>query len=163
MVSASAMRAGPGEGGEDPRVSYGPLLAVYAGGLAVAAGALRLTRRRLPEPRPADVLLIGAATFKLSRLVTKDKVLQPVREPFVARTSPGEGSEVNSAPAGTGTRRAVGELLTCPFCISVWIASGLTVAYAVAPRATRLLAAGLTEMAIADAAQYGYAALRRSA
>jgi|SRR5690349_2896771 Protein of unknown function (DUF1360) len=160
MANVPAMRAGPGSGGEEPSVSYTPLLAVYAGGLAVAAGALRLTRRRLPDPKVTDVLLMGAATFKLSRLVTKDKVLQPVRRPFVARTEPAEGPEVNSEPAGTGIRRAVGELLTCPFCMSVWIASALTVGYVVAPRATRIVAAGLTEMAVADGAQYAYAQLR---
>jgi hypothetical protein len=160
MANLSAMRAGPGGGGEEPEVSYAPLLAVYAGGLAVAAGVLRLTHRRLPDPSVTDVLLLGAATFKLSRLVTKDKVLQPVRRPFVARTEPGEGPEVNSEPAGTGIRRAVGELMTCPFCMSVWIASALTLGYAVAPRATRLVAAGLTEMAVADGAQYAYAQLR---
>jgi uncharacterized protein DUF1360 len=160
MANVSVMRAGPAGRGDDQSVSYTPLLAVYAGGVAVAAGVLRLTRRRLPDPRLTDVLLIGAATFKLSRLVTKDKVLQPVRRPFVARTEPGEGPEVNSEPAGTGVRRAVGELLTCPFCMSVWIAGAMTVGYALAPRATRLVAAGLTEMAIADGAQYAYAQLR---
>lgn len=152
--------SGTGSGDREPRVSYGPLLVTYAGGVTVAAAVLRLARRRLPEPRWSDVALLGAATFKLSRLVTKDKVLQPVRQPFVARSSPGEGPEVNSEPAGSGPKRAVGELLTCPFCASVWIASMLTVGFALAPRATRLVAAGLSEMAIADGGQYVYARLR---
>ena len=141
--------------------SYGPLLATYLTAVAVAAAALRVTRRRLPQPSAGDIVLLGTATFKLSRLVTKDKVLQPVREPFVEASSPGAGSEVNCEPAGTGVRRAVGELLTCPFCLSVWIATALTIAFTVAPRAARLAAAGLASVAVADSSQYLYAGVRK--
>lgn len=144
--------------------SYGPVLAAY---LAFAGATAYVVRRRggreISEPRPGDVVLIGLATFRLSRLVSKDKVLQPVRQPFVEETSQGVGPEVNSQPAGTGVRLALGELLTCPFCISVWIATALTAGFAIAPGAARLTASGLAAVVVADASQYAYAGLRESA
>jgi hypothetical protein len=108
-------------------------------------------------------VLLGLSTFKLSRLITKEKVLQPVRRPFVGTTEQTEGSEVNSQPAGTGVQRAIGELLTCPFCISVWIATVLTAAFSIAPRAARLVSAGLAAAVVADSTQYAYASLRDQA
>jgi hypothetical protein len=125
---------------------------------------LAVRRKRpgsLPHPTAGDVALLGVATFKLSRLIAKEKVLSPVRQPFVERSEAGAGSELNSHPAGTGVRRALGELLTCPFCLSVWIATVLTASYALAPGATRLILAGLGAVAVADASQYGYAGLRQ--
>jgi hypothetical protein len=144
--------------------SYGPLLAGYA----AATGTLAYVARRharipVPRPEPTDVLLLGLGTFKLSRLVTKEKVLQPMREPFVEDAQPGEGAEVNSKPGGAGIRRAIGELLTCPFCISVWIATILVAAFAIAPRGARLVTAGLSAVAVADAAQYAYTSLHGKA
>ena len=97
---------------------------------------------------------LGLATFRLSRLVTKDRVLRPLREPFVTEVEPGADAEVNSTPASSGLRGATGELLTCPFCVSVWIATALVVGFAAAPRATRLLAAGGSAVALADVAQH---------
>lgn len=143
--------------------SYGPVLLAYAALAGMSAAGLRRRGRRVAVPAPTDVVLLGLATFKLSRIVTKEKVLEPVREPFVESVSPGSGSEVNSRPAGTGVRRAVGELLTCPFCVSLWIATVLTVAFAVVPRAARLVASALAAVVIADTSQYAYSGLRRVA
>jgi hypothetical protein len=141
--------------------SYGPLLAAYGAVATVfALLARRLGPSRTPRPELSDALLIGLGTFKLSRLVTKEKVLQPLREPFVESTEPGADSEVNSSPGGTGVHRAVGELLTCPFCISVWIATVFVGAFAVAPRAVRLIASGLAAVVVADATQHAYTGLR---
>ena len=145
------------------RASYGPLLAAYAGLAGTSTLALRRRGRRVAVPGPTDVVLLGLATFKLSRLVTKEKVMAPVREPFVEQVEPGAGNEVNSTPGGRGVRRAVGELLTCPFCISVWIATVLTVAFAVVPRAARLAASGLAAVVVADTSQYAYSGLRKAA
>ncbi|MEU6238797.1 DUF1360 domain-containing protein, partial [Kitasatospora sp. NPDC047058] len=51
---------------------------------------------------------------------------------------------------GTGARRAAGELITCPFCTGVWIATGLTGAAVIAPGPTRLVCSGLTALTVAD-------------
>ncbi len=96
-------------------------LAAYAGltGLynALFAGSLLAARRRdrpLPERIAlGDIVLLGVATHKLSRLLTKDWVTSFYRAPFVeyqgAGTAPGEVSE---KPRGEGLRRALGELVT---------------------------------------------------
>jgi hypothetical protein len=49
--------------------------------------------------------------------------------------------------------------LTCPFCISQWVATSFVVGMVVAPRATRLVASVLALRAASDTLQFGYAAL----
>jgi hypothetical protein len=144
--------------------SHGPVLGAYFGvaGL-LALGARRFGGPSLPRPRFGDVVLLALATLKLSRLLTKEKVTQPLREPFVESVEPGEGSEVNCEPAGAGIRRSIGELLTCPFCLSVWIVTIMIGAFAVAPRAVRLVASGLAALVLADSGQYAFTGLRKVA
>jgi hypothetical protein len=146
-----------------PSASYGPLIAAYAAVAGVAAGLVRWRARPLPQPSAGDVVVIGAAVFRLSRLVTKDKVLQPVRRPFVEGSDPGAAGEVNSQPAGSGPRRALGELLTCPFCTSMWLATGAVTFYALSPRAARLVAAIPASVAVSDVAQYVLTVVRQAA
>lgn len=144
-------------------LKYLPLIGTYAAFTGGTALAIRRSHRRVAEPRLTDVVLLGLATFKLSRLVTKAKVTQPLREPFVTESEPGAEAEINSTPEHSGVRGAVGELLTCPFCISVWIATALTAMFAVAPRAVRLITSGLAGVALADSSQYAYSSLRQAA
>lgn len=132
--------------------------AAFAGGLSLAVRRWR--RGSVPVPKLGDVALLGLATFRLSRLVSKEKVLAPVREPFVGRTEPGQRGELNSEPAGTGVRRAFGELLTCPFCVAIWIATALTALFAAAPRIARLIAGGLAAVVVADWSQHAHAGLQ---
>ena len=160
MTPLMPSRADVNDDSQPKPAAYLPLLGAYAAFSGAMAFAVR--RTRMSEPQPADVVLLGVATFKLSRLVAKDKVMQPVREPFVESVEPGAGAELNSRPAGTGVRRALGELLTCPFCLSVWIATALTAMFAVSPRAARLVASGLAAVAVADSSQYAYSGLRRA-
>jgi hypothetical protein len=47
-------------------------------------------------------------------------------------------------------QRAIGELLTCPYCIGQWIALGAVTGIVIAPRATRLVASVLTVSAASD-------------
>src|SRR5688572_17049311 len=70
--------AGPGVAGgreRDRGASYWPILGAYLG-VTIGLGLLvrRVSGRRFDLPKPADVVLLGFATFKLSRLLTKDKV-----------------------------------------------------------------------------------------
>jgi hypothetical protein len=150
------------QGAEPEKLAgYAALLATY--GLSVAGFGLFLRRRgqRLPtRVDPVDVVLLGTATFKLSRLISRDAVTGVVRAPFTRRKGKGKGSEVMDVPRGTGARRAIGELLTCPFCISQWLATALGGAYVVAPDATRVAAATLTAVSIADVLQYAHTALQ---
>jgi hypothetical protein len=140
-----------------PLAGYATLATAFAGAAALFAVAARRRAVRLPDRVPPwDVALLGTATFKASRLVTKDKITSFLRAPFTRREEEGAAGEVNDAPRGAGARRAVGELLTCPFCTAAWVAGGLVAGYASAPRAARLVCAGLSAVTVADWLQYAW-------
>jgi hypothetical protein len=148
----------------DKLAGYAALLAVYGTGIAGFSVFLRRTGRRLPERvDPADVALLGVATFKLSRLISRDAVTGVVRAPFTTRRGNALGPEVHDKPRGRGMRRAIGELLTCPFCVSQWLGTVLAGTFVVAPRATRVAAATLTAVTVADGLQYAHTALQAAA
>jgi hypothetical protein len=63
-------------------------------------------------------------------------------------------AEVAEEVEGEGLRRAVGELLTCPFCLGHWIATAYGLGLAFAPDLTRTLAGMLAVEAGADALQH---------
>ena len=52
----------------------------------------------------------------------------------------GKSPPVKERVVGRGLRRAVGELITCPYCVGTWIAAGFTYALLAWPRETRLYA-----------------------
>ncbi|MFD7465026.1 DUF1360 domain-containing protein [Streptomyces tendae] len=150
-------RYADGEETQTPLGGYAALATTFA----ATAGAFAVTawRRgvRLPDTVPAwDVALLGTATFKASRLLTKDKVTSFLRAPFTRREREGNANEVMDAGRGTGLRRAVGDLISCPFCTSTWVAGGLVGTYAVAPRAARLVCAGLSAVVVSDWLQYAW-------
>ncbi|MFF3918079.1 DUF1360 domain-containing protein [Streptomyces sp. NPDC001852] len=65
-------------------------------------------------------------------------------------------------PRGDGIRRAVGDLLSCPFCTSAWTAGALVGSYA-ARRPTRPVCGGLGALTVADWLQYAWTWTRRTA
>ena len=87
--------------------------------LAVAA-----RRRALPErPQAADIALLGVGTFKLSRLLARDAVTGFIRAPFVRYEGMESVTTPKESPRGRGLQRAVGQLLLCPQCTGLWVAS----------------------------------------
>ncbi|MET8570237.1 DUF1360 domain-containing protein [Streptomyces sp. NPDC004783] len=155
-----------GYGAEDdtPLAGYAVLATTFAAGAGVFAAVARRRGLRLPDTVPAwDVALLGAATFKASRLLTKDKVTSFLRAPFTRRERDSNANEVMDAPRGGGLRHAVGDLVSCPFCTSAWVAGGLVGTYAVAPRAARLVCAGLTAVAVSDWLQYAWSMTEQKA
>jgi hypothetical protein len=149
--------------GEDrPIGSYGALMTVYATGV-VALSALVRKRRALPDRVGlGDLALISIASHKLSRLIAKDTVTAAVRAPFTRFSEAAGEGEVNEEVRGTGIRHAVGELVTCPFCLSMWVATAFAFGIALAPRATRLAAAALTAVTASDYLQFAHSALQRA-
>jgi hypothetical protein len=147
----------PGE--ERPLSAYALITGVYTMIFGGALIALRARRREIP-PRPAaqDLALIGIASYKLSRLIAKDKVTSFVRAPFTQYQEPGMPGEVEERPYGHGLRLAVGELLVCPYCLAQWAATGLTIGLAVAPRFTRWFSTVLVAHTISDSLQVVYRA-----
>ena len=145
-----ASQRGPVSGDDRPLFSYAAIMGVFGALLA-------LTRGRLPERiGAADLMLGGVATHKLSRIITKDKVTQPLRAPFTENPEKAGPGEVSEEPAGEGPRRAVGELLSCPYCIAMWVATGLLYGFVLLPRLTRLVASIFTALTLSDFLQIAY-------
>lgn len=136
----------------------------FAAAFTLFLGWRRRSGRGLPEAIGVrDLLLIAGASFKLGRLITKSKVAAPLRAPFTELQGEGDApGEVDEKPRGSGPREAIGELLTCPFCLGVWTASGLAAGLVMVPRETRLIASILTTVGISDFLQGAYAALEKS-
>jgi hypothetical protein len=63
---------------------------------------------------------------------------------------------VSEEPRGHGLRRAVGELITCPYCIGLWVSAAFAAGLLVAPRFTRWVAAVLAAVFGADVLQVAY-------
>jgi hypothetical protein len=149
-----------------PLSGYLGSMVAYAAMSAGLAGAVRASGRPLPDRYSAgDVLLLAVATHKLSRLLTKEAVTSPLRAPFARYAGPAGNAELNEhvRADGSPTRHAVGELVTCPFCMAVWVATSLGGALVVAPRPTRLAVTILTAVAGSDFLQLAYAAAQRAA
>jgi uncharacterized protein DUF1360 len=144
---------------------YVGALGVYGAVVAALGALMKVTRRRLPERvPPGDVVLIGVATHKISRILTKDAVTSPLRAPFAKYEKPTGSAELaETVTAESPRRHAVGELLTCPFCMGVWVATGLTAGLVLAPRATRLAATTFTAVAASDFLQMAYATAKKAA
>ncbi|MDQ6874180.1 MAG: DUF1360 domain-containing protein [Actinomycetota bacterium] len=142
-------------GQDRPLGGYLAVMGVYAGTVAALTAAAKLTGRRLPERvTPWEVVLIAGATHKMSRLLTKDPVTSPLRAPFTSYEGVAGDAELAEEVRGHGVRHAIGELLTCPFCLSQWLATGLASGLVFAPRVTRLVAATFAALAGADLLQY---------
>jgi hypothetical protein len=140
------------DGETRPLSGYVAVMAAFAALLAGLAGLAFATGRKLPSGLgPWDVLLLAAGTHKLSRTLSKDAVTSPLRAPFTRYKEAGGPAEVmEEVRFQGGLRHSIGELITCPFCLDVWIAGGFTVGLVFAPRLTRLVATALTAVTGAD-------------
>jgi Protein of unknown function (DUF1360) len=152
----------PGE--PKPLGGYVILILVFNALLASLGVAWLRSRRRLPDRIPArDVALLSVGTFKLSRLIAKDKVTSAVRAPFTRYEGEAGPSEVSEQPRGSGLREAVGELLVCPYCVGQWVATVLLAAYLWQPRLTRTASSSLAIVTAADYLQQTWAAVDKRA
>ncbi len=151
---------------EDPKPlgGYAILLMVFQLMVALIGAILMRSRKRLPEQIPTqDLALMSVATFKLSRLITKDKVTAAVRAPFIRYQEDAGPAEVSEEARGTGLHRALGELLACPYCIGQWIATVLLAAYVWQPRLARTVASLFAVVTGADYLQQAWVAVDKAA
>ncbi len=124
-----------------PLSEYAALAATFG---TVLAGFLVVAGRKLPERVSlTDTVRIGLASYKLGRLIAKDRVTTFVRAPVT------EDADATK-PKREGGARALGELVTCPYCIGVWVASGLSYSLVLFPRQTRLVTTIFGGQAVAD-------------
>lgn len=142
---------------ERPLASYATLSGIFLALGGAFAAWLRRSGRSLPDRVAAsDLALVTVGTHKASRLISKDRVTSAVRAPFTRFEGDAGPGEVDEAARGRGFRRALGELLICPYCIGMWIAAAFTAGLIVAPRATRWVATVLTTLFGADVLQIAY-------
>jgi hypothetical protein len=142
-----------------PLLGYGAAILVYAVGLSFA---LAVTRRKRTVPGWTDVALLGVATHKLSRIVTKDFVAAPLRAPFTRRREAEGAAEVHDEPRGSTLSKTVGYLLTCPYCFGVWISTGLNTLLLLRPRQTRFVLRMLASDTLSDFLHLSYSRLNES-
>jgi hypothetical protein len=83
--------------------------------------------------QPRDLVLGGAATYRLARLVTEDEITRPLREKILERSNGGR----------------LAYFITCPWCVSFWAGGLLAAGLTTVPRVTRAAAAALAWSAAA--------------
>ncbi len=142
-----------------PLVSYAITMGAFNSLVAAALLIAQRTGRPLPDRvGTADLLTIGVASHKLSRLIAKDKVTSPLRAPFTTLEGEGGPSELSESARGEGARRAIGDMLVCPYCLGLWVVAGFSVGLLFAPRLTRFVAAAFSALTISDFLQVAYKA-----
>ncbi|MDQ6764564.1 MAG: DUF1360 domain-containing protein [Verrucomicrobiota bacterium] len=134
---------------EKPLGGYAALMGLFTVVLSSAVTSFS-AEEDPPRLTLGDLLLLGIATHKLSRIVTKDLVTSPFRAPFVKFKKSAGAGEVEEDARGEGLQEAVGDLITCPYCIAPWLATTLVFAHSRAPRATRMICAIFSVTAASD-------------
>lgn len=152
-------------GGEDrPLGSFVGSMAAYGAVVGLLGLGVRRSGRALPERVGAgDLALISVATHKLSRLIAKEPVTSPLRAPFTRFAGTSGEAELAEEVRGHGVRKGMGELLSCPFCVGQWVATGFAFGLVLAPRATRLAASVFTAVAASDYLQFAYSSVQERA
>jgi hypothetical protein len=89
-------------------------------------------------------------------MLSKDRVGSTIRAPFTRFQGDAGHGEVDEAARGRGLRRAIGELLICPYCLAMWIGAAFLGGIVVSPRSTRLIASAFTVVTAADSLQIAY-------
>lgn len=142
---------------DTPVKSYAVLMAFFSTLAAAFASWFRASGRELPDRiDAADLALVTVASHKASRLIAKDRVTAGIRAPFTRYEGSAGPSEVSERPRGRGLRRAVGELLVCPYCLGMWTSATLVAGLLVAPRFTRWVASVLAAFLGSDLLQIAY-------
>jgi hypothetical protein len=142
---------------------YLAVMSVFGSAVAAAAGVARARGRELPASYALQDLALGAlATHKFTRLAAKDGVTTPLRAPFTRFEENAGSAEVNESPRKeSAPRHVVGELITCPFCLAPWVATGYVAALTLTPRLARSWAAVFGIVGGADFLQHAYALVRQ--
>jgi hypothetical protein len=163
LASAARTQSARYADGEDrPLGGYAVTMAVYGGLVGSLTWIAKISGRDIPDRLSAMDLACGAAaTHKLSRLLAKDPVTSPLRAPFTSFHGTSGDAELHEEVRGHGAQKTVGELVTCPFCTGIWVATGLTAGLIYLPRTTRIAMGTLTALAGADMLQFVHAWLEK--
>jgi hypothetical protein len=166
-VRVWGQRQGEAYRGDQPRplAGYIAAMSVYTAGVLAAVGLARGSGKHAPSAFSLwEAVVLGVATHKASRLLSKAAVTSPLRAPFVRYVGPsGDAELAEEVREDVGARHAVGELTTCPFCMGQWVATVLVSGRVLAPAATRVASATLVAVAMSDWLHLGYAVMQRLA
>jgi hypothetical protein len=121
---------------------YAVLSAAFWAGVLAAA---RAGRDRSEPTSLGDLVALGLASSRLGSVVAEDRIAVFLRRPFA-------GGPAAVEPKGEGLTRAVGELVTCAHCVTLWAAGALAAAQLARPRETRVVARVFAAWAVAEAA-----------
>lgn len=89
-----------------------------------------------------DLIILVLASFRITHLIVFDEITSFIRKPFllVSYDLDSSGQLVRNVQyKGTGLRRWIGSLLSCHWCVGVWVAAGIVVLYFFLPVAYPLL------------------------
>jgi hypothetical protein len=132
-------------GDDRPLGSYAVLMSAF--GTLTGAFAVWFSKsdRELPPSIEArDLVLLTVASHKLARLLSKDRITSPIRAPFTQPRGEAGPGEVEETSRGQGLRRAIGQLLLCPYCLGMWTSAGFVAGLLTRPRFTRWVASVFT-------------------
>jgi hypothetical protein len=142
---------------ERPLGGYAALISLFVSFAGGFAAWFRRSGRSLPERiELRDLALVTVATHKSARLLGKARVMSAVRAPFTRYEGDSGPDEVSEAARGRGARRVIGELIVCPYCLSMWIGTGFVAGLLAAPRATRSVASTMAVVFGSDVLQIAY-------
>lgn len=147
-------------GSKVPLAGYTATMLTYA--LVLGRVLAGISHERRWRPDWMDLLLLGAATHKLSRIITKDFVTSPLRAPFTRRQAQEGAGEVKDQPRGNELQSSIGYLLTCPYCAGPWLATALSALLAWRPLQTRFVLQLLAAVTISDFLHLEYSRLNES-
>lgn len=136
---------------EVPVGAYATLVGVFSSIFALFLLVTRLTGRELPERvKLADLALLGVAAHKLSYLITNASVLSFLRAPVTELQEVKSPTKLDEEPRGSGLQKALGNLLTCQFCLGMWVTAFFSYGLVLSPRITRFVASIFSILAISD-------------
>ncbi len=133
------------------RATYLTLIGLFLGVFA-AFSKREQDKRRPIDLSGLDLTMLGLATFRAGRLAAYDRVSEPLRAP-VTETKPdeyGAGENVVARAEGSGVRKAIGELASCPTCIGTWAGAAMVFGLRVAPQPTRFFIAFMSATGLAE-------------
>lgn len=145
------------ENDEIPVGAYATLVGVFSAIFVLFLLVTRATGRSLPERiKLADLTLLGVASHKLSYIVSNASVMSFLRAPVTELQEAKSPTNLDEEPRGSGLQRALGSLLTCHFCLGMWVAAFFSYGLVLFPRATRFAASIFSILAISDFLHQSY-------
>lgn len=106
-------------------------------GLFLAFFAALAPRRGRAKEQPIhglDVGMLGLAALRAGRLLSYDRVTEPVREPFTETEPDESGAGDTVVPqSGSAVRETLGQLISCPVCSGTWAAAAMAYFLRLAP------------------------------